>query len=172
MGIPVSATLEQALAQPADVLIDYTGPEFVKGRILEKIERGVRVVGTSGLTAPDYADIDRAARQRNLGVIAASNFSVTAALAKHFALFAARYVPSWEIIDYADANKIDAPGGTTRKLAEELACIAQSQPVCRSIRLTASEKRGATVGGRRSILCAFPATRSPSSRSSACPTSA
>jgi len=54
-------------------------------------------------------------------------------LAKHFALIAAHYLPSWEIIDYAGAAKIDAPSGTTRELAEELATIDGTQ--VHSIRL-------------------------------------
>ncbi|TAM73641.1 4-hydroxy-tetrahydrodipicolinate reductase [bacterium] len=148
-GIAISATLEEALTQPADVLVDYTGPGSVKHRIVESLKRGVRVVvGTSGLTASDYDDIDRVARQQNLGVIAAGNFSVTAALAKHFALFAARHVPSWEIIDYADANKIDAPSGTARELAEELASVAQCDlavPIGQTHGV--KEARGATIGG-------------------------
>src|SRR5205823_3373676 len=89
------------------------------------LDHGLRVViGTSGLTADDYREIDARARRLGLGVIAAGNFSITAALAKHCALLAARYLPSWEIIDYAHADKIDAPSGTTRELAEELAAIA------------------------------------------------
>ena len=47
-------------------------------------------------------------------MIAAGNFSITAALAEHFALIAARYLPSWEVIDYADADKVDARSGTVR----------------------------------------------------------
>lgn len=44
-----------------------------------RLAGGVRVViGTSGLTAADYADIERAAAERGLGVVAAGNFSVTA----------------------------------------------------------------------------------------------
>src|SRR5258708_15030270 len=112
-NVNIVASLEEALAVPTDVLIDYTGPEVVKGHILAALDKGVRVVvGTSGLTASDYADIERWARERQLGVIAAGNFSITAALAKHFAVIAARYLPSWEIIDYASAAKINAPTGT------------------------------------------------------------
>jgi 4-hydroxy-tetrahydrodipicolinate reductase len=80
------------------------------------------VIGPSELTASDYDEIDETARRNNLG-----NFSITAALAKHFALFAARPLPSWEIIDYAYADKPDAPSGTTRELAEELASTAQNR---------------------------------------------
>src|SRR3954465_14260466 len=94
-GVMVAASLAEALARPADVLVDFTSPESVKERTLEALARGVRVViGTSGLSAADFADIERAATGRGLGVIAAGNFSLTAALAKHFALLAASHLPS------------------------------------------------------------------------------
>jgi 4-hydroxy-tetrahydrodipicolinate reductase len=100
-GLIVSATLEEALARPTDVLVDFTSPDSVKQRTMEAQARGVRVViGTSGLTAADYQDIERRANEASLGVIAAGNFSLTAALAKHFALLAAKHLPFWEIIDW------------------------------------------------------------------------
>ena len=148
-NLNIVSSLEEALATPTDVLIDYTAPDMVKDRILAALDKGVRVVvGTSGLTAGDYADIAQRAEARKLGVIAAGNFSITAALAKHFALIAARYLPSWEILDYASAAKIDAPSGTTRELAEELATISQKQL---SVPLENThgpkEARGATIDG-------------------------
>src|SRR5215468_2066133 len=47
-GVIVAGTLEEALARPADVLVDYTSPDSVKARTLEALGRGLRlVVGTS-----------------------------------------------------------------------------------------------------------------------------
>ena len=145
----MAGTLEEALARPADVLVDFTSPDSVKQRTLEALSRGVRVViGTSGLTAADYADIERTAAEKRLGVIAAGNFSLTAALAKHFALLAAKHLPSWEIIDYAHAEKPDAPSGTTRELAEALGEVARNKLASRSSRRTASRRRrGASIAG-------------------------
>jgi 4-hydroxy-tetrahydrodipicolinate reductase len=148
-GVSLSKSLSDALSQPADVVVDYTSPGSVKGRILEALGHGVRaVIGTSGLTASDYFEIDEMARKHSLGVIAAGNFSITAALAKHFALFAARYLPSWEIIDYAHADKPDAPSGTTRELAEELASIARNRT---EIPISGTQgdpqSRGASIAG-------------------------
>ena len=41
-GVTVSASLAEALeAAPADVLIDYTHPDSVKGHVLEAIGRGL-----------------------------------------------------------------------------------------------------------------------------------
>ena len=148
-NVNIVTSLEEALAVPTDVLIDYTGPEVVKGHILAALDKGIRVVvGTSGLAASDYVEIAQRAQERQLGVIAAGNFSITAALAKHFALIAARYLPSWEIIDYASAAKIDAPSGTTRELAEELATISQNQlEVDLENTHGPKEARGATIDG-------------------------
>lgn len=148
-NVTIVASLEEALAAPTDVLIDYTGPDSVKDRILTALDKGVRVVvGTSGLTASDYTDIEQRVQARKLAVIAAGNFSMTAALAKHFSLLAAHYLPSWEIIDYASAAKIDAPSGTTRELAEELATISQNQlGVALENTHGLKEARGATIGG-------------------------
>src|SRR5262249_38461471 len=99
-GGVIKSTVEGALQAPTDVLIDFTRPDAVKAHALAALGLGVRVViGTSGLGAADYEEIDQEARERNLGVIAAGNFSITAALAKHFALIAAKYLPSWELID-------------------------------------------------------------------------
>jgi 4-hydroxy-tetrahydrodipicolinate reductase len=147
--VVVFGTLSEALSKPTDVVVDYTSPGSVKDRTLEALGRGVRVViGTSGLTASDYHEIDETARRNDLGVIAAGNFSITAALAKHFALFAARHLPSWEIIDYAHADKPDAPSGTTRELAEELASITQNRievPIMQTY--GNPQARGATIAG-------------------------
>jgi 4-hydroxy-tetrahydrodipicolinate reductase len=148
-GVTVSATLAAALARPTDVLVDYTSPTSVKARTLEALTRGVRVViGTSGLTAADFADIERAATAAKLGVVAAGNFSLTAALLKHFALIAAKYLPAREVIDYAHAGKPDAPSGTARELAEALGGVAPAElevPIERTH--GTPEARGATIGG-------------------------
>ena len=148
-GVVIAASLGEALARPTNVLVDFTSPDSVKRRTLEALAGGVRVViGTSGLTAADYADIERTATAKRLGVIAAGNFSLTAALAKHFALLAARHLPSWEIIDYSHAEKPDAPSGTTRELAEALGEVARNNLAVPVERTHGDrEARGATIAG-------------------------
>lgn len=131
--VPVFASLAEALSVPADVVVDYTKPGAVKGHALAAVAAGRHVViGTSGLGAEDYAEIDALARERGIGVLAAGNFSITATLLKRFTLEAAKYVADVELIDYASAGKPDAPSGTARELAEALADIrrpASSRPV-------------------------------------------
>jgi 4-hydroxy-tetrahydrodipicolinate reductase len=143
------STVEEALdAVPADVLVDYTHANAVKGHVLAALERRVAVViGSSGLSAADYAEIDVRAREQGVGVIAAGNFSLTAGLLLRFATEAARHLASWEVIDYASLGKPDAPSGTARELAERLDGIGSptvAVPVEET--LGAREARGATVG--------------------------
>src|SRR3954463_1198542 len=147
-GAPVYASAAEAL-EGVDVLIDYTSVEAVKGNTLAAIEAGIAVViGTSGLTADDFADIDSAARARSVGVVASGNFSLTAAMCQAAALLAARHLPAWEVIDYASAGKADVPSGTARELAERLG-EGRAAELGRPIGDLAGpqEARGATVGG-------------------------
>ena len=93
-NVKIAASIEEGLAKPTDVLIDYASHDAVKGHILAALDKGVRVVvGTSGLTASDYTEVEQRAKAYKLGVIAAGNFSITAALAKHFSLIAAQHLP-------------------------------------------------------------------------------
>jgi 4-hydroxy-tetrahydrodipicolinate reductase len=126
-GAPVFAAVADAL-DAVDVMIDYTSHDAVKGNVITAIEHGVHVVvGSSGLTAADYEEIDAAARSRGVGVVAAGNFSVTAAMLQAGALLAARHVERWEVIDYASAGKVDAPSGTARELAERLGGVRRPE---------------------------------------------
>jgi 4-hydroxy-tetrahydrodipicolinate reductase len=148
LGLAVHGRVGDAL-EGVDVLVDYTSPTAVKGNALTAIEAGVAVViGTSGLTASDYAEIDRAARDRSVGVVASGNFSLTAAMCQAAALLAARHLPHWEVIDYASATKPDVPSGTARELAERLGEVRQSalgHPI--EDLHGPREARGVTIGG-------------------------
>ncbi|MDF2766303.1 MAG: dapB 2 [Rhodospirillales bacterium] len=153
-GIPevaISGSVAEALKTPADVLIDYTRPDIVKDNALTAIAAGVAVViGTSGLSADDYAELDGAARKKGVGVIAAGNFSLTAALMLRFALTAAEHVPQWEVLDYASFTKPDVPSGTARELAERLSEVRRPKIGVPLEKLHGpKETRGAEIAGTR-----------------------
>jgi 4-hydroxy-tetrahydrodipicolinate reductase len=146
----VFASVAEALdAIPADVLVDFTHADAVGGNVHAALDRGVAVVvGTSGLTAEDYTAIDARAREAGVGVIAAGNFSVLAAVLLRSAREAARHIGAWEVIDYASAGKPDVPSGTARELAESLGEVrAPSGSVPLDELVGPVEARGATVGG-------------------------
>jgi 4-hydroxy-tetrahydrodipicolinate reductase len=149
-GQRVYSSVPEALDQvEADVLVDYTHAETVKANVLAALERRVAVVaGSSGLTADDYAEIDALAREAGVGVVAAGNFSILAALLLRTAREVARHVGAWEIVDYASATKPDVPSGTARELAEQLGEVRKPAlgHEIESLRGPV-EARGATVAG-------------------------
>ena len=173
LGVPVYATVREAV-DGIDVLIDYTSVAVVKANTLTAIEAGVSVViGASGLTASDFEDIDAAARDHSVGVVAAGNFSLTAAMCQAAALLAARHLPQWEVIDYAGATKPDVPSGTARELAERLGDVHPPLPGYPIEASTARTRRAArTSTARRSTRYGFRASSCRPRSSSGCPTSA
>ncbi|MBF0210414.1 MAG: 4-hydroxy-tetrahydrodipicolinate reductase [Desulfamplus sp.] len=149
--IIIKGSVEDALLSPTDVLVDYTKADVVKANVMTAISKGVSVViGSSGLTDNDFIEINQAALEHKVGVIAAGNFALTAVLLQRFACEAAKYLSQWEIIDYASDSKQDSPSGTARELAFRLSEIKKPEPTY-PIDKTIGEKesRGATLNGNQ-----------------------
>jgi 4-hydroxy-tetrahydrodipicolinate reductase len=149
IDLTISGSVAAALETPTDVLVDYTNAEAVKGNVMTAVRKGVHVViGSSGLADEDFTEINQAALDHQVGVIAAGNFAITAVLLQRFACEAAKYLSHWEIIDYASDAKRDAPSGTTRELAFRLSEIRKPE-VTHPISETIGEKesRGTTLNG-------------------------
>ena len=151
VGIKIGATISEALSAPTDVLIDFTSSDIVFENALYAISKGINVViGTSGLDESQFEYLENQATQNRVGVIAAGNFSITAALVKHFSLIAAKLIPQWEILDFAHAEKVDVPSGTAREMAEALGKIRPSQVGLELEKLNGPrEARGADINGTR-----------------------
>jgi 4-hydroxy-tetrahydrodipicolinate reductase len=147
----IHESVAEALTVPTDVLVDYTKPDVVKSNVMAAIKKGVHVViGTSGLNDEDFVEIDQAAKDHNVGVIAVGNFARTAVLLERFAREAAKYLSHWEIIDYAAATKPDAPSGMARQLAFRLAEIKKPEivfPIEKTI--GPKESRGTTLNANQ-----------------------
>jgi 4-hydroxy-tetrahydrodipicolinate reductase len=125
---PVFGTTEEAMQTHPDVFVEYTKPDAAKSHILAALGGGAHVVvGTSGLSREDYEEIDAAAIEAKRGVLAVGNFALTVVLLQKFAEMAAKFIPHWEIIDYAHSEKRDAPSGTARELADRLSRIQESK---------------------------------------------
>ncbi len=148
----VHATVADALAAvEVDVLVDFTSASAVKDNVWAAVGAGVHtVVGSSGLNADDYTELDRLARDRGAGVIAAGNFSVQAAVLQQAAKMAAGQLDRWEIIDYSSAEKADVPSGTARQLAEAVGKVRVPTPAVPLADLRGPlETRGTDVAGTR-----------------------
>ena len=147
--VEIRASVAEALSRDSfDVLVDYTSATAAFDNVSTAIAAGVHVVvGSSGITAEQFDALDRDARARKVGVLQ-GNFAITAVLAQVFAACAARYVKSWEIIEYAHDDKIDAVSGTARELASRLADLGPSEHAIATDGFVGDcRSRGATVQG-------------------------
>jgi 4-hydroxy-tetrahydrodipicolinate reductase len=148
----VYATVSEALqSSEVDVLVDFTSASTVKDNVWTAVRAGVHaVVGSSGLTSSDYEELDRLARDHGVGVVAAGNFSIMAAVLLRAAAIAAQHADQWEIIDYSGASKPDVPSGTSRELAETLGRVrTPASAVSLSDLHGPVEARGTEVAGIR-----------------------
>jgi 4-hydroxy-tetrahydrodipicolinate reductase len=125
---PIFGTVGEALRTSPDVFVEYTKPDAAKYHVLSALKSGAHVVvGTSGLTSEDYDEMNDVAVEASRGVLAVGNFALTVVLLQKFAEMAAKYIPHWEVIDYAHADKKDAPSGTARELANRLSKIREAE---------------------------------------------
>lgn len=149
--VRISGSVSEALVTPSDVFVDYTSAASVCENVLAAIRAGRHVViGSSGLTQDDFAQIEDAAIAAGVGVVAVGNFAITAALLQRFAVEAAKHLGNWEIIDSAYAGKVDAPSGMARELAWRLSEVntpTLEVPIENTI--GSVEARGANVNGSR-----------------------
>lgn len=128
-----------------DVMLDLTNPSAVKHNITVALQHHVPVVvGTTGLSTDDLADIEKMSSAQGIGVLVIPNFAIGAVLMMRFAQLAARYLPNVEIIELHHNQKVDAPSGTAMKTAEMIAAV-RSDPPARLVNET--EKVAGARGG-------------------------
>lgn len=102
----------------ADVLVDFTRPEAVFANARAALEAGVHVVvGTTGLTDDQVAELRTLAESGPANAVIAPNFAVGAVLMMRFAAEASRHMARAEIIELHHDAKLDAPSGTALRTA-------------------------------------------------------
>ncbi|MBS7548011.1 4-hydroxy-tetrahydrodipicolinate reductase [Dietzia cinnamea] len=114
-GDPLSALVDAG----AEVVVDFTHPDVVMGNLEFCVANGIHaVVGTTGFT-DERLEMLRGwlADSPDTGVLVAPNFAIGAILMMRFAVQAAKYFPSAEIIELHHPNKADAPSGTAHRTA-------------------------------------------------------
>jgi 4-hydroxy-tetrahydrodipicolinate reductase len=109
-------SLEAVLDAGADVAVEFTVPDSVKGNVAWLLERGVHtVVGATGLGDADLADLEALTGPASCFV--APNFAVGAVLMMQLAQQVARHLPDAEIVELHHDRKVDAPSGTALRTA-------------------------------------------------------
>lgn len=117
---PVYTNIKQCLIESkADVLVDLTVPNAAFLHAKTALELNVRpVVGTTGMSQEELAELEQLANERKVGCIIAPNFAIGAVLMMKFSQMAAKYFKDVEIIELHHDQKLDAPSGTAVKTAE------------------------------------------------------
>ncbi|WP_438477626.1 4-hydroxy-tetrahydrodipicolinate reductase [Streptococcus pluranimalium] len=121
-GVPVFNDKEDLIGFDADVWVDFTMPKVAYENTRFAIENSFApVVGTTGFTEEQIADLIALSSEKSLGGLIAPNFAIGAILLMEFAAKASQYFPELEIIELHHDKKKDAPSGTAIKTAELIA---------------------------------------------------
>tara|TARA_Y100001933_G_scaffold263093_1_gene323277 strand:+ start:142 stop:990 length:849 start_codon:yes stop_codon:yes gene_type:complete len=104
---------------PRPVLVDFTHPKSVYDNTRASIAYGVNpVIGTTGLTTNQIAELSSFAQKACIGCAIIPNFSVGMVLLQQAASVAARFYDNIELIEMHHNQKADSPSGTCIKTAE------------------------------------------------------
>ena len=126
-GIPVFKDKADLAGFEADVWVDFTTPAVAYENTRFALENGFApVVGTTGFTSEEIAELKDFSRAQDLGGLIAPNFALGAVLLMQFATQATKYFPNVEIIELHHDKKKDAPSGTAIKTAELMSEVRES----------------------------------------------
>lgn len=107
-----------------DVLIDFTQPASIYENALYCLNNDIKiVVGTTGLSDAQIAELKKLSEERKVACLIAPNFSTGAVLLMKFAQLASKYFDNAEIIELHHNQKKDAPSGTAIKTAQLMAGV-------------------------------------------------
>jgi 4-hydroxy-tetrahydrodipicolinate reductase len=116
-------------AGKAQVVVDFTHPSSAYENAKTILAAGAHpVVGTTGFTPQQIADLQARAEKQHLGGLIAPNFAIGAVLMMRFSAEAARFLPHVEIIELHHDGKAEAPSGTAIKTAELIAEVRPKAP--------------------------------------------
>ena len=107
-----------ALGARAEVAVDFTQPDAVFENARVYLAEGVHgVIGTTGLTEDQLAELGRLADEGPANLVVAPNFAIGALLMMRFAAEASRHMAGAEIVELHHDRKLDAPSGTALRTA-------------------------------------------------------
>jgi 4-hydroxy-tetrahydrodipicolinate reductase len=125
IGVPLTDNLKDSLQRnKPDVMVDFTVPNVVFDNACLALECGAHpIIGATGLSNEDLAELEKKANYVGSSVLIAPNFAIGAILLIEAAKLVAKYFDKVEIIELHHDKKVDAPSGTAIKTAKELAKV-------------------------------------------------
>jgi 4-hydroxy-tetrahydrodipicolinate reductase len=151
IGVCLTDNLKDCLQiKRPQVMVDFTVPNAVFDNANLALDCGVRpIIGATGLTNEDLAELEKKANYLESAVLVAPNFAIGAILLIEAAKLFAKHFDSVEIIELHHPNKVDAPSGTASRTAELMSKARKdaglgAMPDATTTSLDGA--RGATVG--------------------------
>ncbi|MBI4597278.1 MAG: 4-hydroxy-tetrahydrodipicolinate reductase [Candidatus Omnitrophica bacterium] len=154
--VTVSTDAKQAMGQ-GDVVIEFTSPEATIAHLaLAQELRKPMVIGTTGLSEAQLVSIRNASKA--IPIMFSPNMSVGVNVLFELAHLAAQRLGlsyDVEVVEAHHKQKKDAPSGTAKRLAEELAA-ARQQPTSA---ITVHAVRAGDIVGDHTVILAGPSER-------------
>jgi 4-hydroxy-tetrahydrodipicolinate reductase len=111
----------------AHVVVDFTIAEAVRHNAPHYAHQGIHaVIGTSGLSDADLADVATQFEGSDANAIVVANFAVGAVLLMHLCRIAAPHMEGVEVIELHHDAKRDAPSGTAMHTAAAIAAARRA----------------------------------------------
>jgi 4-hydroxy-tetrahydrodipicolinate reductase len=121
-GLQVAGTADALADAGAEVAVDFTVLDAARENLAWCADHGVHaVVGTTGFSDTDLADLTARFEASGANAVIAPNFAIGAVLMMRFAELAAPYFESAEVIEMHHDEKLDAPSGTAMLTAQRMA---------------------------------------------------
>ena len=118
--VPLAKGLETIVKSTSpQVMVDFTRHDAAMLAARIASANGVSlVIGTSGISDSDLAELQTLSAQSGTGIAVIPNFSLGAVMMTHLAKIASKYFDYAEIIELHHEKKIDAPSGTAMATAK------------------------------------------------------
>jgi len=121
-GDGIETSLDAVTRAGAEVVVDFTVHEAALANLHWCAANGVHaVVGTTGFSAEEIADLSARFDASTANAVIAPNFAIGAVLLMHLAAIAAPWFETGEIIELHHDKKVDAPSGTAMLTAQRMA---------------------------------------------------
>ena len=148
-GIVIAGSLDEAFAKiRPDVVVDFTSPKVIYANAKYVLENGANIViGTTGLTAEQRAELSTIADKAGVNGLVAPNFSLGAVLLMKVSSEISKYMPNAEIIELHHNHKYDAPSGTAKLTAEKMAAARTMEPEADETKESLAGVRGGKYEG-------------------------
>jgi 4-hydroxy-tetrahydrodipicolinate reductase len=124
-GLQVASKATALVEADAEVAVDFTVLEAARENLHWCAENGVHaVVGTTGFSARDLANLRERFADTPSHAFIAPNFAIGAVLMMRCAEIVAPYFETAEVIELHHDEKVDAPSGTAMMTAERMAAVS------------------------------------------------